>query len=133
MPHEKHDIQSIRIITVHTLTFIIRTGLPILVELIDLVNFVVNTKFQKSIPKNQISNELTQMVNFPRQIPDCDSHSPALFDFFLSSDTSICSTTAFSPLGNRDRVVVSVSIDFPSNSQWGLPFHHIAYDYSCAD
>ena len=30
-----------------------------------------------------ISNDLTQMVNFPTQIPDCDSHSPALFDFFL--------------------------------------------------
>ena len=24
-----------------------------------------------------ISNDLTQMVNFPTQIPDCDSHSPA--------------------------------------------------------
>ena len=30
-----------------------------------------------------ISNDLTQMVNFPSQIPDCDSHSPALLDFFL--------------------------------------------------
>ena len=39
-----------------------------------------------------ISNDLTQMVNFPTRIPDCDSHSPALLDFFLSSDASICST-----------------------------------------
>ena len=23
------------------------------------------------------------MVNFPTRIPDCDSHSPALLDFFL--------------------------------------------------
>ena len=30
-----------------------------------------------------ISNDLTQMVNFPTRIPDCDSHSPALLDFFL--------------------------------------------------
>ena len=30
-----------------------------------------------------ISNDLTQMVNFPTWIPDCDSHSPALLDFFL--------------------------------------------------
>ena len=30
-----------------------------------------------------ISNDLTQMVNFPTQIPDCDSHSPALLDLFL--------------------------------------------------
>ena len=53
------------------------------------------------------------MVNFPTRIPDCDSHGPA-----LSSDTSICSTKVFPPLGNSDRVVVSVSIDLPSNSQW---------------
>ena len=30
-----------------------------------------------------ISNDLTQMVNFPTRIPDCDSHSPALLDFFF--------------------------------------------------
>ena len=29
-------------------------------------------------------------------------------------------------------VVVSVSIDFPSNSQLDALFHFIAYDYSCA-
>ena len=28
------------------------------------------------------SNDLTQMVNFPTGIPDCDPHSPALLDFF---------------------------------------------------
>ena len=28
-----------------------------------------------------VSNELTQMVNFPSWIPDCDSHSPAFFGF----------------------------------------------------
>ena len=80
-----------------------------------------------------ISNDLTQMVNFPTWVPDCDSHSPALLDFFLSSNASICSTMAFLPLGNSDHLVVSVSIDFPSNSQWDAPFHSIAYDYSCAD
>ena len=40
---------------------------------------------------------------------------------------------AFLPLGNSDHVVVSVSIDFPSNSLRDAPFHCIAYDYSCAD
>ena len=80
-----------------------------------------------------ISNDLTQMVNFPTQIPDCDSHSPALLDLFISSDASICSTMAFPPLGNSDHVVVSVSIDFPTNSQRDAPFHCIAYDYSHAD
>ena len=73
------------------------------------------------------------MVNFPAHIPDCDSHSPALLDFFLSSDTGICSTMAFPPLGNSDHVVVSVSIDFLSNSLQDAPFHHIAYEYSRAD
>ena len=80
-----------------------------------------------------ISNDLTQMVDFPTRIPDCDSHSPALLDLFLSSDASICSTMAFPPLGNSDHVVVSVSIDFPTKSQQDAPFHCIAYDYSRAD
>ena len=44
-----------------------------------------------------ISNDLTQMVNFPTRILDCDSHSPALLDLFLSSDASICSAMAFPP------------------------------------
>ena len=80
-----------------------------------------------------ISNDLTQMVNFPMRIPDCDSHSPALLDLFVSSDASICSTMAFPPLGNSDYVVVSLSIDFPTNSKRNALFHHIAYDYSRAD
>ena len=58
-------------LSLETLTSIIRTGLPILVELIDLVNSVI------------ISNDLTQMVNFPTWIPDCDSHSPALLDISI--------------------------------------------------
>ena len=79
------------------------------------------------------SDNLTQMVNFPTWIPDCDSHRPALLDFFLSSDASICSTMTFPPLGNSDHVVILVSIDFPSNSQWDALFDRIAYDYSRAD
>ena len=58
------------------------------------------------------------MVNSPTRIPDCDSNSPALLDLFISSDSSILSAMAFPPLGNSDHVVVSVSIDFPSYSQW---------------
>ena len=60
-----------------------------------------------------ISNDLTQMVNFPTQIHDCDSHSPALLDLFISSEASICATMAFPPLRNSNHVVVLVSIDFP--------------------
>ena len=49
-----------------------RTGLAILVELIHMVN--------------SVSSDLTQMVNFPTCIPDCDSHSSAVLDLFISSD-----------------------------------------------
>ena len=72
-----------------------------------------------------ISNDLTQMVNFLTQIPHCGSHSPALLDLFLPSDTSICSTMAFPPLRNSDCVVVSFSIDSLSNSKQDTPFHLI--------
>ena len=82
-------------LSLETLTSIRKTGLPILVALMDLVN---SYKFS-------ISDDLTQMVNFPMPIPDCDSHSPALLDLFLSSDASICSTMAFPPLGNPNHVV----------------------------
>ena len=111
-------------LSLETLTSITTTGLPILVELIELVNSVITFS---------ISNDLTQMVNFPTRTPDCDSHSPALLDLFISSDASICSTMAFPPLGNSDHVVVSVSIDFPTNSQQDAPFYRIAYDHSRAD
>ena len=41
---------------------------------------------------------------------------------------------AFPPLGNSDHVVISVSIDFPSNSQRYAPFHcNKLCDYSHAD
>ena len=96
---------------------IIRTGLPTLQELIDLVNSAIIFPSQMAI---------TQMVNFPTRIPDRDSHSPALLDLFISSDASICSAMAFPPLGNSDHIVVSVSIDFPSNLQQDTPFHRIA-------
>ena len=73
-----------------------------------------------------ISNNLTQMVNFPTRTPDCDSHIPALLDLFIS-------TIAFPPSGNCDHVVFSVSIDFPINSKQDAPYHPIAYAYSCSD
>ena len=78
-----------------------------------------------------ISNNLTQMVNFLTRIPDCDSDIPALLDFFLSSDTSICSTMAFPLLWNSDQVVASVSTDFASNSEWDNLFYCITYKYFC--
>ena len=64
------------------------------------------------------------LVNFPTQIPDCDSHSPTLLDFFLSSSTSIGSTMAFSLLGNSDYLVLSVFTD-------SLTFHQIHNGMPC--
>ena len=68
------------------------------------------------------------MVNFATWIPDCDSHSLALLDLFISSDASI-----FSTLEKFAHVVVSVSIDFQTNSQQDAPFYRIACAYSRAD
>ena len=62
----------------------------------------------------------------------CDSHDPALLNYFLSPDTGIWLTMAFLLLGSSD-VIVSASIDFLPNSKWDAPFHCIAYNYSCAD
>ena len=36
-----------------------------------------------------IVNDVTQIVNFPTRITDCDSHSSAPLDLFISSDASI--------------------------------------------
>ena len=66
---------------------------------------------------SSILNDLTQMVNVPTRIPDCDSNSPALLDLFVHSELNICSTVAFPPLGHSAHVAVSVSIDFPSYSK----------------
>ena len=60
-----------------------------------------------------ISNDLTLMVNFPTQIPDCDSHNPALLDLVLSSDASICSSMVFPPL----EILIMLLSQFP------LTFH----------
>ena len=68
-----------------------------------------------------ISNALTQVVNFPTWIPDCDSN-----DFgFVSSDASICSTIAFPPLGNSDHDVVSVSISNTLKMECPVSLHSL--------
>ena len=96
-------------------------------DLIDLVNSVIIFQIIIIIVMIIISNDLTQMVNFSTWI------SPTLLNFFLFSDASICSTMAFPLYGNSGHIVVSVSIDFPSYSQWDAPFPCITYDYSRAD
>ena len=67
------------------------------------------------------------LLTFATWIPV--AHSPALLDFFYAS---IYSTMVYPALGNFD-VVVSVSIDFLSNSKQDAPFHCITSNYSHAD
>ena len=83
-----------------TLTSIIGTGWPIMVELIDLMNS--DGWFSYLDPWLWLS----QFFSFR----------------FLSSDTIICSTMAFPPLVNSDHVVVSVSINFLLNTKWDAHF-----------
>ena len=54
----------------------------------------------------------SQMVKVPTWLPDCNSHSVVLLDLFISSNPSICSKVAYTPLRNFDQVSVSVSIEF---------------------
>ena len=69
-----------------------------------------------------ISNYHIQMVNFHAWIPNCDSHSPALLDLFLSSDARIPSTITSVPLRNPDHHWLSnkLKTGFPisSHSLW---------------
>ena len=90
--------------SLENLTSIIRTGLPILVELIDLVNSILIFLFQMT---------LLRWITFLLW-----SQTVILWDLFISSDASICSTMAFPPLGNSDYVVLSASFDFPSNTRF---------------
>ena len=106
------------------LTSIIRTGLPILVEVIDLVNSVIIFVSQMTLLRLLTFLFESQTVTFTVLL---------FWIYFFFSDVIICSTMTFPPLGNSDHVVVTVSIDFPSNSQENALFHCIAYDYSCAD
>ena len=111
------------LLSLETLASIIRTALPILVELIDLVNSA--TVFLSQLT---LLRWLTFLL-----ASQADSHSPALLDLIISPDASVCFTMAFPPFGNFDHNVASVSIDFPKNSQQDMQFHHTAYDYSCPD
>ena len=109
-------------LSLETLTSIIRTASPILVELIDLVNSIIIFLSQMTL-----LGWLTFLLGFLSLILTVCSFG------FIPSDASICSTMAVPPLGNSDHVVVSVSNDFLSNSKRDGPFQCIAYNYSCAD
>ena len=93
-------------------------------ELIDLVNFVI-------IFLSQIT--LTRWLTFLAWSLTVNSQRHVLLDFFLSI-ASIYFTMVFPGMENFDHLVVSVSIDFLSNSKWDAQLHHcITYNYSWAD
>ena len=107
-------------LSLETLTSIIRTGWANLVEMIDLVNFLIIFLSQIILLKWFIFLLRSLTVTL----------SPTLLDLFLSSDAGICSTMAFPQLGNSNHVVASVSIDFLSNSKRDALFHCIVFDNS---
>ena len=107
-------------LSLETLTSIIRTGWANLVEMIDLVNFLIIFLSQIILLKWLIFLLRSLTVTL----------SSTLLDLFLSSDAGICSTMAFPQLGNSNHVVASVSIDFLSNSKRDALFHCIVFDNS---
>ena len=106
-------------LSLETLTSIIRNGLPILVELIDLVNPVIMS--QMTLLRCLAFLLGPQTVILTVQL------------FWVMSFFLCIFTVTFPPFGNSDHVVVSASIDFPSYSKRDAPFHCIAYDNSRAD
>ena len=80
-----------------------------------------------------VSNDLTEMANFPTQIPDCDSCNAALLDLVFLLILAFAPQWLSLDLGNSDHAGVTVSIDFLSNSKQDPVFHCIACDYCCAD
>ena len=102
----------------------IRTGLPILVELINLGKSVIIFKTSQMT----ILIWLTFLLRSQAVILIV-----LLFWFYFFLLMVLFVLQWFPPLGNSDHIVVSISIDFPSNSQRDAPFHCKAYDCSRAD
>ena len=77
-----------------------------------------------------ILNYLIQMVSFPTWIPDRDTHSPALLDYFFLLTLVFLLQWLSLHREILTMFVVSVSINFSSNSKWDVPIHHITCGYS---
>ena len=99
------SIHLLMVLSLETLTSIIRTGLLILVELIDLVDSVIIFLSKTTLPR-----WITFLLAFKTVIL-----TVLLFWIFLFLDSSICSKMAFPPLGNFDHVVCFYS-------QWDAHF-----------
>ena len=107
------SIHLLMFLSSEALTSIIRTGLPILVELIDLGNSVIMFLSQMTLLR-----WLTLLLGSRTVIL-----MVLLFWIYFLLLTRVFVL----------HVIVSVSIDFPSNSQREGPFHRVAYDYPLSD
>ena len=70
------------------------------------------------------------MVNFPTQIPDCDSHSSALLNLFISY-ASICSAMASPPLWNSDVAEFPLTFQQTQNNSMAYEYSHADWDSLC--
>ena len=109
-------------LSLETFTSITRTGLPILVELIDLVNSVIIFLSQMTLLR-----WLTFLLGSQTVILIV-----LLFwiYFFL---LMLVFVLQWLSLHWEILIMFLSQFPFPSNSQWDAPFHGIAYDYFCAD
>ena len=80
--------------------------------------------------KFAMSQDLTQIVDFPTRIPDRDDHQPYLLDLLLFSNPDL--HCCFSP-SSTDHMVVSVDVKFVVKSTNEHPYHRTVYSYSKAD
>ena len=78
------------------------------------------------------------MVNFPTCIPDSYSNIPPLLHFFLSSDTSICSTMVLPSLGNfgsccnfYKRVVEPRKLAYPTKTKESITSQKLGSQNFC--
>ena len=69
-------------------------------------------------------------IFYPKHLFSDGSRIP-LLDVFISFHPSICATLAFPLSRNSDPVIVSVSIDFPSNSK--IDDQGTVFDYTLSE
>ena len=106
--------------SLETLATIIRTHLPILVELINMVNSVI-----VFLSQTTLLSQLTFLLQSQTVI-----FIVLLFwiSFFLLTLVFVLQW-----LSLHWEILIILLPQFPSNSQQDFPFHRIAYDYCCAD
>ena len=76
--------------------------------------FFIVTQFTFNCLKSAvfISNDLTEVVNFPTRIPECESHSPVFLDYCV------------------DVFLSQFLLIICQNQKRDIQCHRIAYDYS---